>query len=299
MMALVAVALGSIGGLGIFLLIVAFTGEPPVAPSFVGRLRAWLVTIERLGLRIALAGGAMVIMAVLTGWIVGTVMAGIGAAAGPTLAGAKGRRQAAIGRTEALATWAEQLRDTISTAAGLREAISTSADVCPREIAPAVRELDIRLRSEPFGAAMRVFASRLADPTADKIAVALTIAAERRGRRLASVLTEIASAARQQAEMQLRTEAARARTYTQSLVVSVVLVLMLMALFVMSRDYLRPYDSLTGQLVLLVVFSGWAFAFIGLVSMSRVEIGERVLAVDSANAGVSHAEGVIAEVDAR
>ena len=299
MMALVAVALGALGGLGVFSFVVAFTGEPPVAPSFVARLRSWLVTVERLGLRIALAGAAMVGMAVMTGWIVGTVMAGIGAAAAPTLAGAKSRRRAAIGRTEALATWAEQLRDTISTAAGLREAITTSADVCPREIAPAVRELDVRLRSEPFGVAMRVFAARLADPTADKIAVALIIAAERRGRRLASVLTEIASAARQQAEMQLRTEAARARTYTQSLVVSLVLVVMLVALFAMSRDYLRPYDSLTGQLVLLVVFSGWAFAFIGLVAMSRVEIGERVLAVDSVDPGTSSPESVTVQVDAQ
>lgn len=269
--------LGAIAGLGVLTSILGWLGLLESGPSLSRRLGTYLAQVEQLNLRLVLAFFAAASMALATGWIVGTVMAALGAATAPTLIGAKRKRDAVVELTEALATWAEQLRDTIASASGLREAISATSDVAPAPIAGPIRELEVRLRSENFAPAIRRFAEGMGDPTADKIAVALLIASERRGQRLADVLSEVARAAREHAEMQLRMEAVRTRTYTQALTVTSVLVGMFGLMVLMSRDYLAAYDTFEGQIVLLVVLSGWGAAFVGLVKMSRVRQPERVL----------------------
>lgn len=276
----VPVFCGLVFGLGILTAVAGWLGAGVEGRPMLDRVKHRLAQVEQLNLRVLFAVVAAAVMALLTGWIVGTVAAALGAATAPTLVGAKRKREMAVAQTEALATWAEQLRDTIVSAAGLREAVSATAEVAPASIAAAVRELEVRLRSESFAPAIRRFADRLADPTADKIAVALLIASERRGQRLADVLSEVARAARQQAEMQMRMEASRARTYTQALTVTTILLGMFGLLIVMSREYLSAYDTLAGQLVLLCVSVGWGAAFVGLVQLSKVRQPDRVLNPD-------------------
>lgn len=286
---------GAVAGLGFLVAVLGWLGAIDPGPSLSGRIRRRLDRVEQLNLRVGLAVLAAVAMAVATGWIVGVIMAALGAATAPTLVGAKRKRDALVELTEALATWAEQLRDTISSASGLREAISATSEVAPAAIAAPVRELEVRLRSESFAPAIRRFAEGMADPTADKIAVALLIASERRGQRLTDVLSEVARAAREHAEMQLRMEAARTRTYTQALTVTTVLVTMFGLMVLLSRDYLAAYDTFQGQVVLFVVMSGWGAAFVGLVKMSRVRQPERVLNaeanVDGSGRDADHSGG--------
>ena len=280
---------GALAGLGLFITVAGWQGglgegglgegglgEGAAAP-LAERVRERLSRVEMLNVRIFLAVIGAAFMTLLTGWVVGALMAALGGAAAPTLLQARSRREVVIARTEALATWAEQLRDTIAAASGLREAIAATAAVAAPSIAGPVRELEIRLRSERFDTAVRRFATVVDDPIADKIAVALLIASERRGQRLTDVLSEVARAAREQAEMQMRMEAARARIYTQAVTVTTVLIGMFVIMIVFSRDYLVAYDSLTGQLVLLAVLAGWSAAFAGLIELSKVRQPERVV----------------------
>lgn len=270
---------GALSGLGLLIAIAGWRGGFSGAGNALAtrRLRDRLARIEMLNVRVLLALIGAVLMTALTGWVVGALMAALGGAAAPTLFTARSRREQVIARTEALATWAEQLRDTIAAASGLREAIAATAAVAAPAIADSVRELEIRLRSERFETAVHRFASSLDDPIADKIAVALLIASERRGQRLTDVLGEVARAAREQAEMQMRMEAARARIYTQALTVTTILVGMFAVMIVFSRDYLAAYDSFAGQLVLLAVLAGWSAAFVGLIELSKVRQSERVV----------------------
>ena len=119
-------------------------------------------------------------------------------------------------RSEALAVWAEMLRDTIAAHAGLREAIAVTARVAPLPIRAEVQALAVRAEREPLTVALRRFAVEVADPVADLIVAALVIAADRQAHRLAELLSQIAAAAREQAAMRIRVETGRARTYASS-----------------------------------------------------------------------------------
>lgn len=287
MTVVIASSFGACLGLGVFLSVLGLRGVEPGAPDRYQRWTDRLARIEHLTVRAALAFFSAACIFWLTGWVVGSLMAALGAATAPTLLTARARRQDVVARTEAVATWAEMLRDTIGSASGLREAVAVTAPLAPPAIGAEVQELALRLRSERFGEAMIRFANALADPTADKVAVALILASERRGQRLGDVLSEVASAARGQAELHLRLEAGRARTYTQALTVTTVLVVMFLGMLIFSRDYLSAYDGAVGQLVLLLVLSGWVFAFWGLVRLSRVREPDRILDLGATHVGLS------------
>src|SRR3546814_1790109 len=60
------------------------------------------------------------------------------------------------------------LRDTMSGAHGLEEAVTTSAIVAPAPIRREVTALAVRLERQPLDVALRAFATDLAHPTADR-----------------------------------------------------------------------------------------------------------------------------------
>jgi tight adherence protein B len=74
----------------------------------------------------------------------GRARGGAGAAAARRQAGPAG----AIDKTEAIASWAESVRDTMAAAAGLEEALAATAVAPPAAIAPQVRRLAERLRHQ-------------------------------------------------------------------------------------------------------------------------------------------------------
>ena len=77
-----------------------------------------------------------------------------------------------------------------------------------------------RLGRQRLVPALRSFAAELADPTGDLVVAALVLAAGHEARRLAELLGSLAGAARDQAAMQLRIEAGRARIRTSTRVVT-------------------------------------------------------------------------------
>jgi Flp pilus assembly protein TadB len=184
------------------------------------------------------------------------------------LGGAR-RHQAAVGRIEAIAGWAEMLRDTMAGSAGLEQAIIATAPLAPLPIRGEVAILAIRLEGERLGPALRAFADDVADPTCDLVAAALVLAADHQAQRLGELLGSLAAAARDQATMRLRVEAGRARTRTSVKVIVGATSAMVLALALFNRGYLAPYDTATGQLVLILVGAVFAVAFMWLARMTR------------------------------
>ena len=126
---------------------------------------------------------------VVTGWPAAGVLAGAAAGVAPMLVGhAVDSARRLKARSEALASWAEMLRDTIASHAGLREAIAVTARVAPAPIRSEVQALAVRAERESLTMALRRFAVDVADPVADLIVAALVIAAERQAQRLAELL---------------------------------------------------------------------------------------------------------------
>lgn len=260
-------------GLGLLLVIAGWRGvDLPRPTRHLNRLK-----VERANLRIGLAVGAGVIVGAATGWPVGAVLAGLAGWGAPGLLGGARRHQAAVGRIEAIAGWAEMLRDTMAGSAGLEQAIIATASLAPLAIRGEVATLAVRLEGERLAPALRAFADDVADPTCDLVVAALVLAAEHQAQRLGELLGSLAAAARDQATMRLRVEAGRARTRTSVKVIVGATGALVLALALFNRSYLSPYGSATGQLVLILVGAVFAVAFTWLARMTRPVVVDRFL----------------------
>jgi len=232
---------------------------------------------ERRNGRIALAIGTGVLVGAGTGWPVAALLAAAACWSLPALFIESKANAALIARVEAVAGWAEMLRDTMAGAAGLEQAIEASAPVAPLPIRRHVATLAQRLERERLSVALRQFADEVADPTCDLVVAALLLAAEHQARRLGDLLGTLATAAREQATMRLRVEAGRARTRTSVKVVVGVTLGLALFLAILNRGYLTPYDGALGQLILLLVGSLFALAFGWLARMTRPTQPARLL----------------------
>lgn len=233
--------------------------------------------MERATLRLGVAGGAAVVVGAVTGWPAGALLAGLAGWGLPGLLGGTKGRAGELARIEAVAGWAEMLRDTMAGAAGLEQAIVATATVAPVAIRAEVATLALRLETERLAPALRAFADEVADPTMDLVVAALVLAAEHQASRLGELLGSLAQAARDQATMRLRVEAGRARSRTSVKVVVGVTAGLVLGLAVLNRGYLAPYDSALGQLALLVVGAMFAGSFTWLARMTRPNAPERFL----------------------
>jgi Flp pilus assembly protein TadB len=273
MTTLTAALLGCLAGLGALVAVAGWRGVPArrVRGSRRGRAR------EQLNLRLGLAVGAAVLVGAVTRWPVAMVAAALFGWTAPTLLGARARRRWEAERTEAVARWAEQLRDTMTAAAGLHEAIGVTARVAPLPIRLEVQELAARLRRMSLADAARLFAARIGNAAGDQVAVALILASERHGARLAEVLGRVAAATRAEAALHLRIEAQRARTYSQARLISGVIAAVVAVYVVLNRDYLAPFATASGQLVLALVCGLWFASLWALVRLAEARPGERLL----------------------
>jgi tight adherence protein B len=269
------VVLGAGAGLGMVLILLGLRGVEARRSATPKLVRA---SVERHNLRLAVAVGAAVLVGAATGWPVAALLAGAACWGIPALFTESKAQAATTARVEAVAGWAEMLRDTMAGAAGLEQAIAATAPVAPLPIRRDVATLAARLERERLAPALRAFADEVADPTCDMVVAALLLAAEHQASRLGELLGTLAVAAREQATMRLRVEAGRARTRTSVKVIVGVTLGLALFLAVLNHGYLSPYDSAVGQLVLLVVGGLFAAAFAWLAKMTRPAEPARFLA---------------------
>jgi Flp pilus assembly protein TadB len=273
MTTLAAALLGGLAGLGALIAVAGWLGTPVRDERASRRGRG----LDQLNLRLGLAVAAAVLVGALTRWPVAMAAAALFGWTAPTLLGARARRRREAERTEAVARWAEQLRDTMTAAAGLHEAIGVTARVAPLPIRSEVQELAARLRRVPLADAARHFSAAIGNAAGDQVAVALILASERHGARLAEVLGRVAAATRAEAALHLRIEAQRARTYSQARLISGVIAGVVAVYVVLNREYLAPFATVSGQLVLALVCGLWFASLWALVRLAEVASGERLL----------------------
>ena len=218
-----------------------------------------LSSIDFLPLRLALAGGGFIGVLLATGWPVAAFFSMVGGLLLPTFATAKRRRRESIERVEAIATWVESLRDTMSASAGMQQAIRTTAKNPPKPIYDEVKDLALRLEHQSVNEALRRFAADLRHPASDMVVAALILASSRHAGSLQGIMRMTARAARDSASMLRQVEAGRTRTYSQARLVGWATGAMLTFLVVTRRSFLEPFDTFSGQLAMTVV----CLAFLG------------------------------------
>lgn len=247
------------------------------------RPRAHRLSVERLStepvlVQAATAFVAAVAMYALTRWVVGAALVAAAAATLPRSWRNAREQRGLVDRAEAVAGWAEMLRDTMAAAAGLEQAIVTTAANAPEAIRPEVRRLAQRLdRGERLVDGLRRLADELANPAADLVVAALVTAAQRQARDLVPLLGSLARSTRAEAEMRLRIHASRARLRTATRVVVGTLGLFAGGLVLFNPRYLAPYRSLEGQLVLLIVGAFLAVGYALMQRMARLRPPQRFL----------------------
>lgn len=173
------------------------------------------------------------------------------------------------------------MRDTIAGAVGLEQAIPATAYAASPAIRPQLRMVVDRLRVRtPLAVALRRLADDLDDPSADMVVAALILNAKLRGPGLRQVLTSLSESARAELEMRQRVTAGRSATRRSSQIVMVFSVGVIVLLTAINPDYVAPYDSPTGQVVLLVVVACFAGGFFWMKRLSGIDTPQRFLVVE-------------------
>ena len=189
---------------------------------------------------------------------------------------AVGRRQ--LESVEAIAAWTESLRDTSAAAAGLEQALPATVEAAHPVLRAPLRDLAARLSGRvPLGEALAAFADDVADPAADLVVAALTLNARQRAGGLGRILTSLAVASRAELEMRRKVELERRslRRQAQRIAGSVAGFAALQAVF--ARDWLSPYSSVVGQVVLAVLMAVFAGAFVRMRSLAASRAEPRFL----------------------
>ncbi|MGW0824242.1 type II secretion system F family protein [Streptomyces sp. NPDC002845] len=281
---LYALGCGVAAGGGLALLVMAVRGlpaKPEHEKQRAGERASELVRFASQ--RGSLAAGVALVVLLLTRWAVAGIAAGVLVFFWEKLFGGASEEKAGMRRVEALASWTESLRDTIAGAVGLEQAIPASARAAAPVLRPHLDALVDRLRARtPLPEALQQLADEIDDASADIIVAALILNARLRGPGLRQVLGALAKSAREEVDMRQRVMAQRASTRRSVQIVVAVSIAFVLGLSIFNRDFVEPYGTAVGQLVLACVCGLFALGFWWLRKLSTIETPERFLVRDGA-----------------
>jgi tight adherence protein B len=270
MTAMVPALGGALMVVGVLGLIVGLTPSLDRLPA--PRRRSLLVRVQlsrrsQLLLGVGLLGG--VVAALVTGWLLAIILVPLAAVGLPSLLSASDG-QDRIARLEALEEWIRSLSGVLTAGVGLEQALIATLRSAPTQIRPEVGRLVARLRARwSTEAALRALADDLDDSTGDLIAANLILGARRRGSGLAAVLESLAESVAADVRARRAIEADRAKPRTTARWVTLITVGVLVVLG-LTGDYVAPYRTGLGQLVLALMLAGYGGV---LVWMRRMAAG--------------------------
>jgi Flp pilus assembly protein TadB len=196
----------------------------------------------------------------------------------PAVLGPDRAHRATIERVEAVAAWAEDLAGTLRSAAGIEQAIVQTATTAGPALRADLGRLAQAIRAGMrLPAALRRFADDLHDPTVDMVVHVLLQAAQSQAREVAASLSSVGIAARRQASGRMRVLASRARTKAATRIVTAVVLGVAVLLTVFAADFLDPYRSPLGQLILAVLGAGFGAALWWMTRIARIDDLPRIL----------------------
>lgn len=227
-------------------------------------------------LRIAIGLVLASLLFLFTGWVVAGIYGGVIGFLAPSQWLAARRRREAIERVEAIATWAETLRDTMAASAGLQQALRLSAAVAPKPIRTEVRSLVARLQHQSVPQALRKFAGEVRHPLADQIVASIILASLRSAGSLRPILAMTSAAARDTGAMEREIEAARSSSFQQARIAVTISVGLMLFMIAQNREFLVPFDTFVGQIALAIVLGAFFGAIVVIYRMSRPLPPERI-----------------------
>jgi hypothetical protein len=259
---------GAIVGLGVFLLSV---------PQGVQATWSALVNFKTFRFRLAQIAIPLAFMGTLivTGWIVVAVSVALLVAAIPGIGRPYIQTRNEQELVDGIATWTEQLRDTLAGAHGLEQAIVATSVHAPLVLQAHVKKLASFIGYGSLEDGIRRFGDDLDNSTADFVVAALVTASQHQARDLGMLLTQIAQCARDESKMRSRIWVGRARTRSAIKIIATVIASFVLGLFTFNRTYLQPYSSIQGQVVLSIILGVFAVSLSLMQSMAKIIEPER------------------------
>ena len=178
---------------------------------------------------------------------------------------------------EAIATWTENLRDTISASSGLEQAIFATENHSPRILNTAVQRLVASLRYGTLEDGLRRFADDVSHPTCDFVVAALVTSAQHQTRDIGQLLSHLSECARSECHLYLRIWVSRARSRTAVKIITVAVGAFVSGLLILNRPYLSPFFSAEGGVVFMGVMGIFTFALLWLHRMAQIRTPARFL----------------------
>jgi len=173
---------------------------------------------------------------------------------------------------EAIASWTEQLRDSLG-------------ELAPRAIKYEVERLAADTKYVGAERALLQFASSLSTSQSDLVVAALVTATRFQSRDLVSLLSQLADCAREESKMNLRIWVSRARIRSSVRIVVVSVAVFMSGLVFFNRSYLEPFTSSEGVVVLTFLCIVFVAALWLLGKMTRVAPPVRFVARGGTSAG--------------
>lgn len=200
-----------------------------------------------------------------TGIPMAALIAGLAVIGVPWLFTAGRDEQRAIDKLVAVEVWTRRLHDLVGTGVGLNQAIIRSTRDAPLALVDELSDLAAHLRSGvPTTEALDRLGAQLADASADEVLVRLKLHSTDRGQRLVDVLDRISAGIAREVEMRREIWADRADPRLTTKFMTILSVVVLALLFA-NNNYMAPFATVLGQLVLAVCIT----VFVGLLIWIR------------------------------
>jgi len=217
---------------------------------------------RRLRLQSAGCAGAFALVWLFTGWLPSAVVIASAVFFLPWLLTPNKTATERIERLDALAQWTKRLGDLVRVGTGIEEAISASLRTAPAPIAREVADLAARLQARwDAKDALKAFARELADPRAHVVAAALALRIRDRGPGLAQVLSDLGARTADVVRRRRDVEADRAKSRTTARWICCITIAVITG-FSFNREYIAPYNTLPGMIVLMVLLATVAGLFV-------------------------------------
>lgn len=239
--------------------------------------------------RLAVSCAAALVIVSISGWLIPAAVVSVATWFAMRTWQRRDRNRDDVARTDALASWIENLRDVLIAGDQPIGAISATVSTCPPTIRPSVRRLSAGLGRQDPDLVFRRFADDLDDPLGDLVAAGLLIAVQR-GARTVAVLTSLAAQARDQADRRRLVEAERAPIQREVSMLTLIMGSLIIGLLVFGRaEYLQPYDTVGGQAFIGVVIAIYAALLLRVQRLARYPRPRRFLTASPQRHGTTTA----------
>jgi Flp pilus assembly protein TadB len=278
-----------IGLIGMVYALIPAPPKPPRPTRTVtpfGRLGSRFGRLDRRT-RLLVIGGAVtgLLVALVTGWVIAIVLVPAAIIGIPLLL-TPPPAAASIEKLEALEEWTRSLSGKLTAGQSLRSALIKSLQSTPEPIEREVGLMVSRLWNNTSSTedVLRAFAEDLSDSTGDVVASQLILAASGRGQAgLSKALDALAEtvAADVRARRQIAADQAKPRTTARTVTVITLGVLGILAF---TGDYIEPYGTPLGQVVLAVLLAAYVATLLWMRRMAVAKPLPRFLDLDARNA---------------